>query len=422
MSDSGTEFRMDPATDPRTIITPDAFQVAPELLGLSLARPWRRAVAISIDLALVALLANARAVFFAMAIGAFAFWLAVKRRQPTEPPSCGRRAVRGSLGCMGGLTLTVVALITWFGITADPDQVLFEADAGGQGLPVTISTIGDMLTLGRGGDSAEVAAAAERLVDGLEAQDMDIEEMREVLSGFDDESDANTVAVLESVVDARGETQEPQADTINIGTLLALYSEARIVGDTVGMAEFGPALGSQLATEELAQRDGRISRLESRNEQLDSDLAQSRENLDSERNKGIVNRVIGMLDELGLGLGWSGLYFTFLLGFWKGRTPGKRLLGIRVVRLDGRPLGYWVSFERFGGYAASLFTGLEGFARILWDRNRQALEDKLAETVVIVDTADAKRRVADLHKRAGGRPSARRPRSERSENATSSAA
>lgn len=400
MSDSRPDFRIDPATDPRTIITPDAFQVAPELLGLSLARPWRRAAAILIDLALVALLANARAVFFAFAFGAFVFWLAVKRRQPVEPPSCARRAARSGLGCMGAATLTVVALVTWFGVTADPDEVLFEADTGGQGFPVTISTIRDVMALARGGDSAEVSAAAERLVETMEAQDVGIEEMREVLSGFDDESDSSMVAVLESVLDARRAPQVSQSDTIDFDNLLALYSAAWTAGDTAAMVQFGPVLGSELATEELAERDGRIARLESRNGRLDDQLTRSREELDDERNKGIVNRVIGMLDELGLGLGWSGLYFTFCLGFWRGRTPGKKLLGIRVVRLDGRPLGYWVSFERFGGYAASLFTGLEGFARILWDRNRQALEDKLAETVVIVDTADAKRRVANLHSRA----------------------
>ncbi|MEE8488455.1 MAG: RDD family protein [Gemmatimonadota bacterium] len=400
MSDSGPDFRMDPATDPRTIITPDAFQVAPELLGLSLARPWRRAAAILIDLTLVALLANARVVFFAVAFGAFVFWLAVKRRQPVEPPSCARRAARSGLGCMGAATLTVVALVTWFGVTADPDEVLFEADTGGQGFPVTISTIRDLMALARGGDSAEVSAAAERLVETMEAQDVGVEEMREVVSGFDDESDSSMVAVLESVLDARTGPQVSQSDTIDFDTLLALYSAARTAGDTAAMVQFGPVLGSELATEELADRDGRIARLEARNGRLDDQLTRSREELDDERNKGILNSVIGMLDELGLGLGWSGLYFTFCLGFWRGRTPGKKLLGIRVVRLDGRPLGYWVSFERFGGYAASLFTGLEGFARILWDRNRQALEDKLAETVVIVDTADAKRRVANLHSRA----------------------
>ena len=104
--------------------------------------------------------------------------------------------------------------------------------------------------------------------------------------------------------------------------------------------------------------------------------------------------ITGFLDELGLGIGWSGLYFTFLTAFFRGRTPGKRALGIRVLRLDGGSLSYWVAFERFGGYAASLFTGMEGFLRILWDRNRQCLQDKLAETVVIRETKKARAQLA----------------------------
>lgn len=354
MSSSGADFRMDPATDPRTIITPDAFQVAPELLGLALARPWRRAVAILIDLALVALLANARAVFLALAAGVFVFWLAIRRRQTGDPPSCVRRAARGTLGCMGATTLTVVVLVTWFAATADPEKV-----------PATLSGIGDVITLARGGDSVTVAAVG-AAIEALTAQPPNV--------GTD--------------------------DTVELDTLLARYWAARTAADTMGMRRYGSVLGSELATEELAERDSRIARLQARNKRLDDQLTRSREELDAERSKGIVNSLIGMLDELGLGLGWSGLYFTFFLGFWRGRTPGKRILRVRVVRLDGRPLGYWVSFERFGGYAASLFTGLEGFARILWDRNRQTLEDKLAATVVIRDTKEARRRVAGLHKRA----------------------
>jgi hypothetical protein len=43
----------------------------------------------------------------------------------------------------------------------------------------------------------------------------------------------------------------------------------------------------------------------------------------------------------------------------------------------------WASFERFGGYAAGLFTGLTGYMQVWWDRNRQAIQDKISETVVI---------------------------------------
>ena len=410
MIDSGTDFRMDPATDPRTIITPDAFQVAPDLLGLALARPWRRAVAILIDLTLVALLANAQAVFFAFAFGIFVFWMAVTRRETGTPPSCARRATRGGLGCMGATTLTAVALVTWFGATTDPEAPLFTPG----GVPVSLSVLGDIATVAGGGDSADVALAAQRIVERLIAEGAAPDDIRESLADMSGLSPAALAAAEAMIVESESREQPSISAPRNLSDLLAEFVAARAVDDSMEMDRLGPPLGSVLAAGELAERADRISSLESTNVQLNRQLTQSQAELDAERNKGIVNRAIGMLDELGLGLGWSGLYFTFFLGFWRGRTPGKWLLRIRVVRLDGRPLGFWVSFERFGGYAASLFTGLEGFARILWDRNRQALEDKLAETVVIVDTAEAKRKVASLHERAGGRPSARRPRSRRS--------
>jgi uncharacterized RDD family membrane protein YckC len=99
-----------------------------------------------------------------------------------------------------------------------------------------------------------------------------------------------------------------------------------------------------------------------------------------------VRFIRGIADDLGLGFGWGALYFTSFLALWGGQTPGKRLLGLRVIRLDGKPIGWWLAFERFGGYAASLSTGTLGFLQILWDRNRQGLHDKAAETVVILES------------------------------------
>ena len=46
---------------------------------------------------------------------------------------------------------------------------------------------------------------------------------------------------------------------------------------------------------------------------------------------------------------------------------------------------WWLSFERAGGYAAGFATGLLGFAQIFWDPNRQAIHDKVSETIVIQD-------------------------------------
>lgn len=92
------------------------------------------------------------------------------------------------------------------------------------------------------------------------------------------------------------------------------------------------------------------------------------------------------MNSVGLTLGWVGAYFTLLLTWRQGQTPGKRMFRIRVVRLDGRKLGYWDAFERFSGYGAGLATGLLGFLQIYWDRNRQAIHDKITSTVVIDET------------------------------------
>ncbi|WP_025745635.1 RDD family protein [Kallotenue papyrolyticum] len=39
-------------------------------------------------------------------------------------------------------------------------------------------------------------------------------------------------------------------------------------------------------------------------------------------------------------------YFIFFETFWNGQTPGKRLLGLRMVRVGGRPLGFLGSVLR----------------------------------------------------------------------------
>ena len=85
----------------------------------------------------------------------------------------------------------------------------------------------------------------------------------------------------------------------------------------------------------------------------------------------------------GLTFGWAGVYFTLCLAWLRGRTLGKWIVGTRVLRLDGRPLTTLDAFTRYGGYAAGLATGLIGFARVLWEPNRQAIEDKIAWTVVL---------------------------------------
>ncbi len=91
---------------------------------------------------------------------------------------------------------------------------------------------------------------------------------------------------------------------------------------------------------------------------------------------------------MGFTFGWAGVYFTLVTVLLRGRSVGKLLLRSRIVRLDGRPLSTMNAFVRNGGYAAGLATGLLGFARLLWDPNRQAIQDRIAGTVVLSTRGD----------------------------------
>ncbi|HEX8831959.1 MAG TPA: RDD family protein, partial [Longimicrobium sp.] len=138
--------------------------------------------------------------------------------------------------------------------------------------------------------------------------------------------------------------------------------------------------GVALARDTVTHLHEQVSELRDQNTVLEKRAEEAEE---ASQEKGFLSFLKGLLDDLGIGFGWTGLYFTAFTALWKGQTPGKRLLGVRVVRLDGKPIGLWASFERFGGYAAGLVTGLLGFAQVFWDRNRQAIHDKISETVVI---------------------------------------
>lgn len=86
---------------------------------------------------------------------------------------------------------------------------------------------------------------------------------------------------------------------------------------------------------------------------------------------------------LGVTFGWGGVYFTLVAGALGGRTLGKMLLRIRALKTDGKPFTFFDAFVRNGGYVAGVAMGFIGFLRLLWEPNRQAVEDKIAGTVVV---------------------------------------
>lgn len=67
-----------------------------------------------------------------------------------------------------------------------------------------------------------------------------------------------------------------------------------------------------------------------------------------------------------------------------GQTLGKRILGIRIVRRDGRLPDYKATLLRhLVGYPLGILSLGLGFCWMLWDVRQQGWHDKLAETVVV---------------------------------------
>ena len=97
-------------------------------------------------------------------------------------------------------------------------------------------------------------------------------------------------------------------------------------------------------------------------------------------------------------------FVTLIIGYiiwWlftlsRGQTPGKRLVGIRVMRTDGNTSEWGWTFIRefivkialFGAAGNTVALGIPPIVDLLWafwDKDRQTLHDKIMKTVVVDD-------------------------------------
>src|SRR5690606_27897868 len=135
-------------TDPRSIITPDAFNVSEALLGTPLASPGRRLAAILLDLVIIGAVTVVTK-SFAMLLGVVAalyFMRAGFKRVPVEGSVFGR-AMRFSVGCLG-LFIGFVTFVVWASVGLDlaldrpeiPDGDLSGVGAEGAPVPLGLRT------------------------------------------------------------------------------------------------------------------------------------------------------------------------------------------------------------------------------------------------------------------------------------------
>ena len=92
----------------------------------------------------------------------------------------------------------------------------------------------------------------------------------------------------------------------------------------------------------------------------------------------------GFLQYAGYALVVGVIFFNWVYSYVRyGQSFGKRFIGLRLIRTDGRPMDYQTALIRLLVYLLSiLFAGL-GFLWMLWDKDQRGLHDKIAKTLVI---------------------------------------
>jgi uncharacterized RDD family membrane protein YckC len=82
---------------------------------------------------------------------------------------------------------------------------------------------------------------------------------------------------------------------------------------------------------------------------------------------------------------WAAVVANYFVLFWStaGRTPGMRVLGLRVVGPDGGHPGLPRSIVRLVGLFLAIIPLGAGFLPVLVDDRRRALQDLMAGTLVL---------------------------------------
>ena len=370
LSDIPTEMMS--LEETKQYLTPFAFKINKSLFGLPLASPLKRGIALFIDLALIALLSDISGVFLALAIAITFYYLGNNNRAQQQGQIKGRKR-RAVLRFIGALMVFVVLLDTlptvyrYFGVQETESTSQISANK-----PVFNNFI-----------SLATSLAIQQNIS--ESDCMAYSCWQKLL-----EESALEIANIHY----EGDIDLPKADLDELFTDIlsdvALTSQEKLLITHI-MHEAYQNQIKQFSVDEpnaLVTDESKVNISKNTVLVLDNDgqLTDLNDNQDKKKNKpvySLIEWIKGIIKDLGLGFGWATFYFTAFIALADGQTIGKKLLGIKVLQLDGTPLSLWDSFGRYGGYGAGLATGLLGFIQIFWDANKQAIHDKISATVVI---------------------------------------
>lgn len=342
---------------------------------MPLAPPSKRLAAIVIDLVVIGLItAVTESVSLVLGVIAAVLFIRAGLKRTPVKGSAFNRAMRLSVGCLG-LVIAGITIAVWLAIGIGghgPERGVKVSTADGEPTAIGFSTalagLGAVRELRNADTEADAEAAIRTLVRRGEGIGMSSSDLRDFVTSVAP-SDASWAGHTDEIVNR-------------------VLADGRETGsDTVANAVLAQALGDSMVADTFAKLQERVQDLEGISDQRKRQLQEAQRELKEATSGGLFNWLKNVVDDLGFGFGWATVYMTILLSWWKGQTVGKRMMGIRVLQLDGEPITWWTAFERAGGYAAGFATGLLGFAQVIWDANRQAIHDRIVGTVVVLDGA-----------------------------------
>jgi len=195
----------------------------------------------------------------------------------------------------------------------------------------------------------------------------------------DDTATSASTAAEEDEDDVAAAKAQAQAQAAAAASAVQAALSSNPAASALSLADRTVSVIEHAASAAVAAQGARNLHLEHRVAQLEKELADARK----PRVVRWQEHAQKLWHKAGRSLGWAIVYFSVLPWRWRGQTVGKRLLGLRIVELTGKPLDLITCFGRYGGYAAGAATGMVGFAQITWDINRQGIQDKIAHTVVL---------------------------------------
>lgn len=376
--------------DTKHFLTPLAFKMDKSLFGLPLASPTKRGFALLIDLVLVALLSDTPGVVLALVIAITLYYLGNKKRAQERGKRKGhkRRAI-----------MRFIAAVMLFLVLLDTLPTLFEAIGIKEAEPQMTAEDNAISLTQSLAQSLSLGAITLSTIQTLTTSDC-----QEVNCWT---KELSVIAKQIATTCHEGDIEVTKAQLDGIFTEIINEIELPLSEQKQLISTMHKSYHATYADLVLTEKENSIENLTpksfitAQNEQFandenkkmvitfdDGDESTSAGNLieAEQSNKpvySIIEWVKGIINDLGLGFGWATFYFTAFIALGKGQTLGKKLLGIKVLQLDGSPLSLWDSFGRYGGYGAGLATGLLGFIQIYWDPNKQAIHDKISATVVI---------------------------------------